>query len=43
MEVITNLLNTIWSILLDSGVAAFFVEGGWKNIIMIAVSCVLIY
>lgn len=43
MEVITNLINTIWGILLKSGVAAFFVEGGWKNIIMIAVSCVLIY
>lgn len=43
MEVITNLINTIWSILLDSGVAAFFAEGGWKNIIMIAVSCLLIY
>ena len=43
MEVITNLLNTIWSILLESGIAAFFVEGGWKNIIMIAVSCFLIY
>ena len=43
MEVITNLINTIWGILLKSGVAAFFVEGGWKNIIMIAVSCLLIY
>ena len=43
MEVLTNLFNTILSILQESGIAAFFVEGGWKNIIMIAVSCLLIY
>lgn len=43
MEVINNLINTIWQILLDSGVAQFFADGGWKNVIMIAVSCILLY
>ena len=43
MEIINNLINTIWQILLDSGVAQFFADGGWKNVIMIAVSCILLY
>ena len=43
MEVINNLINTIWQIILDSCVAQFFADGGWKNVIMIAVSCILLY
>ena len=43
MEVINNLINAIWGILQASGVAAFFEAGGWKNIIMIAISCILLY
>ena len=33
-DAILNFLN-------DTGVAGFFVEGGWKNIIMIAIACLL--
>ena len=43
MEIFTNLIDTIWDILKESGVAGFFAAGGWKNLIMIGVSCVLIY
>lgn len=43
MEVINNLINAIWGILQASGVSAFFEAGGWKNIVMIAISCILLY
>ena len=43
MEVLNNLFSAIIGILNESGIAAFFVNDGWKNIIMIAVSCGLIY
>ena len=37
----------IWELIknfaLESGVAKFFVEGGWKNLIMIALACVLLF
>lgn len=46
MDVLMNLWDTICSILSQSGIAGFFgaIDGyDWRNLIMIAVSCVLIY
>lgn len=37
---ILETLKTLWN---DSGFHSFFVNGGWKNLIMIAISCVLLY
>jgi len=37
---ILETLKTLWS---DSGFQSFFVNGGWKNLIMILISCVLLY
>ncbi len=39
MDVIET-LKTLWQ---DSGFQSFFVDGGWKNLIMIIISCVLLY
>ena len=42
-----NLLQQIWQTIIDlaneSGISGFFVNGGWKNAVMIAVGCLLIY
>ncbi|MBQ8297732.1 MAG: sodium ion-translocating decarboxylase subunit beta [Ruminococcus sp.] len=38
-----DILETLKTILGDSGFAGFFMDGGWKNLIMIAISCVLLY
>ncbi len=38
-----DILETLKTLLMDSGFAGFFMEGGWKNLIMIAISCVLLY
>lgn len=38
-----DILETLKTILMDSGFAGFFMEGGWKNLVMIAISCVLLY
>ena len=38
-----DILETLQKILGDSGFAGFFMDGGWKNLIMIAISCVLLY
>ena len=35
--------ETIVEFFTNSGIAGFFVSGGWKNLIMIVVACVLIY
>ena len=35
--------NTIAAFFQDSGIAGFFIDGGWKNIIMIVVACVLLF
>ena len=44
MEVIKNLFSTIWGILCNSGFATFIIkQDGWKNKIMLAVACFLIY
>ncbi len=37
---IIGTLQTLW---LESGFAAFFADGGWKNLLMIGVACVLLY
>ena len=39
MDVIET-LKTLWN---DSGFQSFFVDGGWKNLIMICISCLLLY
>ena len=38
-----NILETLQTLLEDSGFMGFFMDGGWKNLIMIAISCVLLY
>ena len=37
---ILETLKTLWN---DSGFHSFLVDGGWKNLIMIFISCVLLY
>ncbi|MBO5357339.1 MAG: sodium ion-translocating decarboxylase subunit beta [Clostridia bacterium] len=37
------MIDAIKNFLLDTGVAGFFNEGGWKNLIMIAIACLLCY
>ncbi|MGN0631871.1 MAG: sodium ion-translocating decarboxylase subunit beta, partial [Ruminococcus sp.] len=38
-----NILDTLQTLLNESGFAGFFMDGGWKNLVMIAISCVLLY
>jgi len=38
-----DILGTLQTLLAESGFAGFFVDGGWKNLIMIGVACVLLY
>lgn len=38
-----DILETLKTLLHDSGFAGFLMDGGWKNLIMIAISCVLLY
>ncbi len=38
-----DILQTLSKLVSDSGFAGFFANGGWKNLIMIAVACVLLY
>ena len=40
LEMITTSLSDMF---MESGLMAFFQDGGWRNVIMIAVACVLIY
>ncbi len=40
LEMITTSLSDMF---LESGLMAFFQDGGWRNVIMILVACVLIY
>lgn len=37
---ILETLKTLWN---DSGFHSFLVDGGWKNLVMILISCVLLY
>lgn len=43
MELFANLGNTIMQFVYDSGFAGFFAEGGYKNLIMIAVAFIFLY
>lgn len=38
-----DILQTLSKLVNESGFAGFFAAGGWKNLIMIAVGCVLLY
>ncbi|MBQ7255123.1 MAG: sodium ion-translocating decarboxylase subunit beta [Oscillospiraceae bacterium] len=38
-----DVLKTLAGLWQDSGFGLFFADGGWKNLIMIAVACVLLY
>lgn len=38
-----NILDTLQTLLNESGFVSFFADGGWKNLIMIAISFVLLY
>lgn len=38
-----DILETLKTLWFDSGFASFFADGGWKNLIMIVVSCALLY
>ena len=38
-----DILGTLSGLVMDSGFAGFFADGGWKNLIMIALAFVLLY
>ncbi len=38
-----DILQTLSKLATESGFAGFFANGGWKNLIMIAVACLLLY
>ncbi|NLT39029.1 MAG: sodium ion-translocating decarboxylase subunit beta [Clostridiales bacterium] len=38
-----RIVDIFTRILIDSGFSGFFADGGWKNLIMIALACVLLY
>ena len=38
-----DILQTLSKLVNESGFAGFFAAGGWKNLIMIAIACVLLY
>ena len=38
-----NIGETLMKLVQDSGFAGFFADGGWRNFIMIAIACVLLY
>ena len=38
-----DILQTLAKLVNESGFAGFFASGGWKNLIMIAIACVLLY
>ena len=38
-----NILETLGKLAAESGFAGFLAAGGWKNLIMIAIACVLLY
>ena len=39
----TEIIEVLKGFAMGSGIAQFFVEGGWKNLVMIAIACALIY
>lgn len=38
-----DILQTLKDLWADSGFNSFFVDGGWKNLVMIGIACVLLY
>ena len=38
-----DILQTLSKLAVESGFAGFFANGGWKNLIMIAIACLLLY
>ncbi len=38
-----DILQTLTDLWEGSGFHSFLIDGGWKNLIMIAISCVLLY
>ena len=38
-----DILGTLSKLVNESGFAQFFMDGGWKNLIMIVIACVLLY
>ena len=38
-----NIGETLMKLAADSGFGGFFADGGWKNLVMIIVACVLLY
>ncbi|MBQ5749276.1 MAG: sodium ion-translocating decarboxylase subunit beta, partial [Oscillospiraceae bacterium] len=38
-----NILDTLTKLGVESGFAGFLVEGGWKNVVMVVIACVLLY
>ena len=38
-----NVLDTLSKLAVESGFAGFFAAGGWQNLVMIVVACVLLY
>ncbi len=38
-----DILETLKTLVGDSGFTSFFADGGWKNLIMIVISCILLY
>lgn len=42
-NVFENLWNTIVEFIKSSGIAGFFADGGWGNLIMLIIACVLIF
>ena len=38
-----KLIEIIWEFIKSTGIALFFAEGGWKNLLMIVVACVLLF
>ncbi len=38
-----DILGTLSGLVMESGFAGFFAAGGWKNLVMIGIACVLLY
>ncbi len=38
-----TILESLSKLVTESGFATLFVDGGWRNLVMIVISCVLFY
>jgi len=43
MLILADFIQIIGDFIIETGIAQFFQAGGWKNLIMIAISCLLLY